>query len=360
MLTQHDVVPYLLSRDLITPQCVVDGNVAVLDNSRRNRNYRIISPDGCYLLKQAVGSDRIETLSREAVIYQQFFSGDQKNGIATHLPKFCAYDSEQHILILELVQGAETLREQQQRLGRVSSHAARKAANALAALHRATLPAQEQIISSRATSLSFYRPSLASYRKVSRAGLQLIEIIQKQKNLTEHLDKLCHEWQPSGFVHGDIRAENFLIPVPLSRGNRPVKMVDFEFTGTGDAAWDIGSLFAEYLSFWLFSFPLMTASQLDRLVHLADCPLDNIQPSLRSFWSQYAQYMALRDSKSDQFLLRSVKFSALRLFTMAFEAAPVLSSVNTYMLSLVQVAMNILAGSEKAAIELFGLSFSHA
>jgi len=38
MLTQHEVVPYLVSRDLITAQCVVDGNVAVLDNSRRNRN----------------------------------------------------------------------------------------------------------------------------------------------------------------------------------------------------------------------------------------------------------------------------------------------------------------------------------
>jgi 5-methylthioribose kinase len=359
MLTQHDVVPYLLTRGLITSRYVVDGNVAVLDNSRRNRNYRIISPDGCYLVKQAVGSDRIETLSREAVIYQQFFSGGQKNGIASHLPRFCAYDPEQHILILELIQDAETLREQQQRLGRVSSHSAQKAADALASLHRVKLTSKEKTATPRASALYLHQPSLAAYRDISRAGLQLIEIIQKQKGLKERLDQLRHEWQPSRFIHGDIRAENFLIPVPLGRNKRPVKIVDFEFAGAGDAAWDVGSLFSEYLSFWLFSFPLMTASQLDRFIHLTACPLDKIQPSLRSFWNQYVSCMALDDSKSDQFLLRAVKFSALRLFVMALEMSPALSSVNTYILLLVQVGMNILAQPEKAAVELLGIASRH-
>lgn len=368
MLSQHDVVPYMLSRDLITSQCVVGGNVAILDNSRRNRNYRIISPDGCYLLKQAVGSDRIETLSREAAIYQQLFSGDQKNGIASHLPRFCAYDSEQHILILELIQDAETLREQQQRLGRASSHAAKQIADALASLHRVKLTSKEKTTTPRASVLSLHQPSLASYRNISRGALQLVEVIQKQKGLTDHLDQLRHEWQPSGFIHGDIRAENFLIPAPLgrgkrpaeiSRGKRPVKIVDFEFAGAGDAAWDVGSLFAEYLSFWLFSFPLMTASQLDRFIHLAACPLDEIQPSLRSFWIQYARCMTLEDSKSDQFLLRAVKFSALRLFVMTLEMSPALSSLNTYILSLLQVGMNILAQPEKAPVELFGIASCH-
>jgi thiamine kinase-like enzyme len=356
MLNQHEVVPYLLSRDLIGAQCVVDGNVAVIDNSRRNRNYRIISPDGCYLLKQAVGSDRIETLSREAVIYKQLRSASQKNGIATHLPRFCAYDSEQHILILELIQYAETLREQQQRLGRVCSLSAEKTAHALAALHRANLSLKEKTTTSRASVLSLHQPSLPSYRTVSRGALQLVEIIQKQKGLTEHLDRLRHEWQPSGFIHGDIRAENFLIPVPVARSKRSVKIVDFEFAGVGDTAWDVGSLLSEYLSFWLFSFPVMTATHLDRFIHLADCPLEMIQPSVRSFWTQYVQCMALHDSKSDQFLLRAVKFSALRLFVMAFEMGPALSAVNTYILSLVQVGMNILAQPEKAAAELFGIT----
>lgn len=354
MLTQHEVVPYLLSRELITASCVVDGNVAILDNSRRNRNYRIISPDGSYLLKQAVGSDRIETLSREAAVYQQFSAGGQKNGITRHLPGFCAYDPDQHILILELVQDAETLREHRQRLGCVSSHSAQRAAEALAALHRANPAPQEK--TARASVLSLHQPTLAGYRNVSRAALQLVEIIQKQKTLTRHLDRLRDEWQSPGFIHGDIRAENFLIPVPLGRGKRPVRIVDFEFAGAGDTAWDVGSLFAEYLSFWLFSFPLMTASQLDRFIDLADCPLADIQPSVRSFWTQYARCMLLEDSKSDRFLLRAVKFSALRLLVMAFEAAPALSSVNTFVLSLVQVGMNILAQPEKAAVELLGIA----
>ncbi len=357
MLNQHEVISYLLSRDLITTKCVVDGNFAVIDNSRRNRIYRIISPDGCYLLKQAAGPGSVETLYREAAVYQQLFSGGQKNRIATHLPGFCAYDPEQHILILELVQDAENLREQQQRLGRVSSHSAKQAASALAALHRADLGEGEQTATARASVLNLHEPSFAIYRSLSPAELQLIEIIQKQKTLTHRLDQLRQEWQPSGFIHGDIRAENFLIAVPLARNKRPAKIVDFEFAGTGDVAWDVGSVLAEYLSFWLFSFPLMRASQLDRLIGLATCPLENIQPSLRSFWTQYARCMALDPSRSQELLLRAVKFSALRLFLLAFEMSPVLSSVNSYILLLVQVGMNILAQPEKAAVELLGIEF---
>lgn len=354
MLTQLEVVPYLLSRDLITSQCVVDGNVAVLDNSRRNRNYGVISPVGCYHLKQAVGPDRTETLSREAAIYQQLFSGDQQSGIASHLPKFCAYDAEQHVLILELVRDAENLREQQQRLGRVSLRTSKQIAAALAALHRTN--SVPQPTPSRASVFSLHQPRLSWFRTASRAGLQLVEVIQKQKSLLEHLDELHQEWRPSGFVHGDIRAENFLIPVPLAQGKPPLRIVDFEFAGAGDAAWDVGSVFAEYLCFWLFSFPLMTASPLDRWIGLATCPLNSIQPSLSSFWTQYARCMELQKSESDEVLVRAVKYSALRLIVTAFEISTLLSAVNTYILSLVQVGMNILLQPHKAAVELFGFA----
>ena len=358
MLTQHELVPYLLSRDLIASRCVVNGDVVVLDSSRRHCNYRIISPDGCYLVKQAVGSGRIETLSHEATLYRQLFSGAQKNDIARHLPRFYGYDPEQHILILELIQDAENLHEQQQRLGRVSPHTSKQIAGVLAALHRTKLH-QQGVTTARASVLGLHIPSLVIYRSISRAVLQLIEIIQKHETLTNHLDQLRQEWQPSGFIHGDIRAENFLIPVPLARSKRPLKIVDLEFAGVGDIAWDVGSVFAEYLSFWLFSFPLTTASSLDRFIHLAACPLEKVQPPLRSFWNQYARCMALRNSNFDQFLVRAVKFSALRLIVSGFETSASLSTVNAHILSLVQVAMNILLQPQDAAVELFGIALCH-
>jgi aminoglycoside phosphotransferase (APT) family kinase protein len=359
MLNPHDVVPYLLARDLISSRCVIDGNVAVLDTSRRNRNYRIISPDGCYLLKQAVGSDRIESLSREAAIYRHIFSAKPTNRIASYLPKFCAYDLEQHVLVLDLIQDAETLREQRQRLGRASSRSAKNVGDALAALHRAEVNLREKIATPRAAFLSIHRPSLGSYRNISGGGLRLVELVQRQKGLQSQLDELRDEWQPTAFIHGDVRAENFMIPVPMARDGRSVKIVDFEFTGNGDAAWDVGSLFAEYLSFWLDSFPLVTATRLERFIHLADCPLDKIQLAVCAFWSQYVRCLALRDSECEQFLLRVVKFSALRLFTMAFEISSTLASLNTQILSLVQIGMNILAQPEKAATELFGVKACH-
>ena len=70
MLSQHEVVPYLLVRGLLTAQSVVDGDLAVDDVSRRNHNFLVASASGRYLLKQGTGPDRVRTISREAAFYR--------------------------------------------------------------------------------------------------------------------------------------------------------------------------------------------------------------------------------------------------------------------------------------------------
>jgi hypothetical protein len=58
MLAQSEVVPYLLQHHLISAGSVVDGDIAVLDASRRNRNFKVISEQGrCYFVKQAAEAD---------------------------------------------------------------------------------------------------------------------------------------------------------------------------------------------------------------------------------------------------------------------------------------------------------------
>lgn len=69
MLSQREVVPYLLSRGLLTSQSIVEGDLVVDDVSRRNHNFLVASASGRYLLKQAVGPDRVRTISREAAFY---------------------------------------------------------------------------------------------------------------------------------------------------------------------------------------------------------------------------------------------------------------------------------------------------
>jgi aminoglycoside phosphotransferase (APT) family kinase protein len=361
MLNEAEVIPYLLTWKLITPKCVVDGNAAILDTSRRNHNFRVVSPDGSYLLKQAVGLDSVGTISHEARVYRMLSSRSRRNEFARHMPRFHAYDAEQHVLILELVQDAETLREQHERAGRTYAHTAEQVADALAALHRVTGfngDGNREALTRPSPVPSLHRPDLKIYRTISSAGLQLIKIAQGQQKLGELLDLLRKEWQAHSFMHGDVRADNFLIPVESPSGRkRSLKIVDFEFTGLGDPAWDVGSVFAEYLSFWILSIPIIGGAGPERFLGLASCPLEKVQPCIRAFWRRYAASMGLEKSKSGQSLLAAVRYCGVRLLKMAFEMGVNSSSASGHLLCLVQVATNVLLEPEKAAVELLGIQF---
>ena len=43
MLSQEEIVPFLLSRRLIDEEQVIDGGLMIVNVSRRNHNFKIIS-----------------------------------------------------------------------------------------------------------------------------------------------------------------------------------------------------------------------------------------------------------------------------------------------------------------------------
>jgi Ser/Thr protein kinase RdoA (MazF antagonist) len=360
MLTEREVVPYLLSRGLLSPKCVVEGDVAILDSSRRNQNFTVISPEGSYVLKQAVGAERMETVSHEASIYQALAALPASSEFAGYLPKCYGYDAEQHILILEFVAGSETLRERQDRSGRASVLAAERVAGALAALHRVTglsFNGNREVPARRSPVLFLDRPEFKILRTGSSATLQLIKIIQRQKQLCDLLARFREEWFPSVFIHGDVRGDNFLIATrPAPGRHRPLKVVDFEVAGMGDVAWDVGSVFAEYLGYWLSSLLVLEGAPPDRFLPLAVCPLEKVQPGIQSFWRRYSS-LGVEPSGSDELLLRSVKYCGVRLLNMAFEMTVHSSSISPMLLCIAQAGMNVLLEPERAAAELLGLRF---
>ena len=359
MLNEAEVIPYLLNRDLITRKCIVEGDVAVLDVSRRNRNFKVVSPTGCYLLKQAVGPDRFETLSHEACFYEILSSQDRQYEFPRYLPKFYSYDAEEHILILEFVQEAETLREQHVRSVRGSARTAEEVAHVLAALHRMkdlNMGQDWEAFTQRLPILFLHEPDLKVFHTISHAGVQLIKTVQRHKRLGELLDQLRVDWRSQSFVHGDVRGDNFLIPIEAVSGRkRSLKIVDFEYACLGDPAWDVGSILAEYLSFWFFSIPIVGGRQPDGLLSHASCPLEKVQPCARRFWRRYALSMGLETRKSEESLLRAVKYCGARLLHMAFEMTYESRSLAADVIALLQVGLNILLQPEEAAVRLLGI-----
>ena len=355
MLSQHEVVPYLLARGLLTSQSVVEGDVAVEDVSRRNRNFLVASPSGRYLLKQAVGPDRVQTISREAAFYRAVF--EKENGFSRYLPKFYLYDKEQDILIIESLENAETLREQQTRTGRSSSRVAEELAEALAALHQMAADSASESVTAASLEVRLpHRPDLGIFRFVSGGGIEVIKMIQTNRKLADALDQLAAEPKGSSVIHGDVRGDNFLLPAGAGARQGPwPKIIDFELTTRGDPAVDIGWMFADYLSQWIFSLPLIAGYRPDRFAGFARWPLRKVQPLMRSFWHRYVLSMRLERSQSNQFRSRAVKHCGARLLHIAMETTYASNDITRSQLCLLQVGTNILLQPEAASIDLIGI-----
>jgi hypothetical protein len=188
MLTQKEIIPYLLRQRLLNTKQIVEGDFIVKDTSQRNCNFAVISHLGpCYLLKQGVGTKRIATVAHEAAIYQLLQNELKTHPFSRYLPRFYEYNSTEHILILELVDTAQNLRQYHSRQGRFPKNLAQSTGQALATLHHLNnMEECQKILNKSLPTLmhevpwifSLHYPHLRLFREISSANLQLIKIIQ--------------------------------------------------------------------------------------------------------------------------------------------------------------------------------------
>jgi aminoglycoside phosphotransferase (APT) family kinase protein len=364
MLTQRDVAAYLLERGLIEPKAIVEGDLVVLDASRRNANFQLISRHApSYLVKQGVGAQRETTIANEAAAYEFLLQAGPLT-VRRFLPARHLYSSREHVLVLELLRPARTLQQYHARTGRFPLWLAAEMAEALAAVHSfdagsvaAQSHAQAEPIAARPAPwvLSLHEPSMEVYHQISNANLQIARVLQSSGG-GAMLDRLRAGWQPQALVHYDFKGENVLVLGPGAGEGSRLKIVDWEAAGLGDPCWDIGSLFGEYLGAWLASIPVVAGGTPDQFLELAACPLPRIQPALRRFWQTYARRMDMAGETAARCLVRSTEYAAARLLQTAFEQSQGAIQVTRNTLGFVQLSFNILQRPLEAVVHLLGIS----
>jgi thiamine kinase-like enzyme len=361
MISPHGIARLLLQYRLLTPEEIAHSGVTIENISGRNHTFRVVRNRGAsYILKQGVGAERVATVKREALVYSKLGTS-LVSGFRHYLPRFHRYDPNRHVLIIEFMRGSD-LRSCYIARRRLSTKTAVELGTALAALHRARhinrIPRYDLSSFARKPPwiLSAHRPGLESLRKLSAGEIEVTKVIQNFEEFSEHLDRLQQDWRSETFIHGDLRWGNCIVAASARSGSKTtLKIVDWEFAGFGDRSWDVGSVFAEYLSFWLELVPLTGDASPDRYLHLAEVPLEQMQPALGSFWSTYGRQMALSRSASDEELLRAVQYSAARLLQKAFEEMQASTQLTAYAVCLLQLSLNMLRRSKDAAAELLGL-----
>jgi len=209
--------------------------------------------------------------------------------------------------------------------------------------------------------LSIHRPEPWIFQDISSANIQLIKTVQRSAPFCRSLDELRQEWRTETLIHYDIKWDNCVVFArPASKRTTRLKIVDWEAAGMGDPCWDVGSVFSNYLSFWLLSIPITDEAPPDRFLELARYPLEGMHPAMRSFWQSYARGMELDAATSGEWLLRAVKYGAARLVQTAYEQMQMSLHLTGNTLCLLQLSLNILQHPQAAMVHLLGIPSQHA
>lgn len=339
MLEQSDVAHYLLSLGVVKPRAILDEDFTVVDASRRNHVFLAKTRSGPTLVvKQAMSGDG-SALAHEAAVLRHLAGVPE---LAGHVPVVVDFEPGRACLVLRTPGGARDWSEHQGRFARIP---ARILGRTLAALHGLGTDLPDASI----WGLQLPEPPHRLVLDLSAGAQDLLARIQASEFVCERLGELGRADGYRGVVHADLRWENCLaLPAPGARRLTRVLLVDWELAGRGDPAFDIGSVLAEYLRVWVGSVPIVEPVDPGRLIARARHPLASMRPAIQAFWSAYVP-------ANPPPLRRVIELGAVRLLQTAIERAQGLSFPTAHVVTLVQLADNMLRQPDDAALALLGL-----
>lgn len=366
-------VPFLLAEGLVDVAAVVDGDFRLQAAARRHVSLRLERRQGPgYLVKQAdpTTEDGPDTLATEAGFYDLCRSTPRLSELARQIPRLQSWDPETQRLVTELLADYESLWQRGGKDPDVGSldEPVTALGAVLALLHRtfrdpelaAELAANPRLaeLSVKAPSiLALPRPGIQVLRHLSAAQRQLLAIVQSEDWPSDSLARLRREWRPETLIHGDIRADNVLVPRDeADKTEKPrLVLVDWELIQWGDPAWDLAGALQDLLGFWIRSLPGTPGLSPEERAARAGTPLPRLQPLFRTLRDAYLEAAGISGEEADGLLSRAVELSAARLLQTAYEYGAGQDALSDSAVLALQIATNILRNPASAAVHLYAL-----
>ena len=367
MLSLDDAAPYLLERNLIDPEWILDGSLTIESAASRNANLKIEGPHRVGLfIKQPVGpADRgRESLSTEAAFYQYCQAEPAAAAMSAIVPRLVHHDRERCLIALRLLPGAVTLssylvsKHDQGALIEVAGSLGR----ALATVH-GTFSGGEQGWAPRldwlprsAWAMTIHRPTPEVLSSQSHANWHLIRTLQgeNEDGCALHLDALQPLWRVETLIHGDIRAANVLVG-PDGESMPRLWIIDWELVQLGDPAWDLAGALQVFARAWVESIPMDANLSIDERADRATFPFPFVQRLNQSLWHGYQNACERAQLECDALLGRAVKYLAVRMIQSAYEISLELMTLDPRSVIMLQFGANVLSHPEVARAQLFGI-----
>lgn len=344
MLTPRRLAAHLIDRGLLSTE-IVDAGLKIVRRRRNNLNYEVVAtPRAAYFTKESRSRDPLDV---EARFYAFAGTGECARGLRRYVTSLCDYDPDRRILVLKLIRNGRNLSSILASNARTGLRMASQLGTAAGAIHDCPTGANGLASADTPWIFSLPVPGLDLVEEMSGANADLLRIVQRSRVLCRCIEQLSNEWREISLIHGDLRLANCIAPAR----RRHLKIADWEMSGFGDPAWDVGCLFASFLALWIASMFVLPDSTAGRLMRSARVPLPHVQAMIGRFWTSY------RSSRQEtpEFLLRSVRFAAARLVQTAYERMRDESAITGEGVVFLQVAANIAARPRRALPALLGI-----
>ena len=249
MLDVDSAIPFLVRHGLLRKAAITEEHVRAEAIPRRNRNLCVIREDGSgYFIKQPddLGTGSRQTLRREGGIYLRHSSSGNK--LAEIMPSLILFQPSVPLLILEYEANYSTLAAYTHEASGWESWIPlwREIGRSLGLAHQVLTSCdhgQDRTdLDPLDLLLGFIKPSVNLLTIASPALLQVLRIIQNSPALQRGLDSIGDIWNRDTVIHGDVRADNVLVPFSKECTSRNIRLIDWELSNSGDAMWDIAGI----------------------------------------------------------------------------------------------------------------------
>jgi aminoglycoside phosphotransferase (APT) family kinase protein len=365
LLTETNIVHYLLDRGLFDKPSFENGHFSCDTGNSRHKNY-IVNKEfesHCYFIKQALGStaEKIHSLEREGLFYELAAVNENFAPLQNYMLTSRNYDQRNAILVLDYLSHHSSIYDKmlhQQNFN--TAGVATELADALFQLHSIPDEAIEKLSSNGLISVSkpwiLTLPSLqspaanAARSESEAAGLQLIYQMPGFMNLVE---KAATLWEPTCLVHGDSKLNNFLIKEADPEAGDPLlKLIDWELFNLGDPLWDLATVFQSALTVWVIHEDPVYKTNTG----LKPFDLGNIKRFISACFTHYAAAHTWSEVEYPIKLEKCTAFCGLRLLHNCFETTPHAKSLRPYSARLLQLTYNILSNPAEAAKQVLGIN----
>jgi Phosphotransferase enzyme family len=195
-------------------------------------------------------------------------------------------------------------------------------------------------------------------------GLRFLSLYQRYESLGDAILALKDTYQPCCLIHQDFKLNNILLHndweqrISKSQPDDVLRFIDWERSGWGDPASDLGSIIASYLQIWLGSLIVSSDTTLEESLRMAITPLELLQPSLNALMIAYLKSFPEILHHQPTFVQRSVQFAGLALIQQIHAMIQYQKVFNNTGICMLQVAKSFICRPEQSISTVFGQSES--